>query len=463
MKRSRSRAAGFTLVELMVSLVAGLIIAMAVVGLSKAATTTFYEEARISTVEATVRSAAERLRQDLIRASFMSTGNIRLARDGATAAMPNLRVPFGHKIAVTDPSGAASGSRYPALDNLQGIRITVGGSGSFPVADAGTAGPLGLAGANGLNPDAITIAGNLTTDDQYTGTLFAPGDLPGSPCGGMAVQLKANGDAAVRRLLTSSNPAAALQAAFTPVTGRDYAARIVDARGCQHYAVVCGVAMNVGTCAGGDTCAAVYFRDPAAGGAVVPGGATTCGGNPTEQVTVNPVHRVRWFIGPNVDPITAADPAIEPVTNKFNLYRELLDASAVPTPVPGTRQVVAEYAIDLKFGITVDQAVAGNPPNQLVVFDMDSDPGGGTGNIDQWTQNASSTTSGNPGPQRVRTVRFRVATRASIPDRAANLIVPPGAPYLSRYCIDPPACKRYARVRSLVSEVALLNQMGMSY
>jgi prepilin-type N-terminal cleavage/methylation domain-containing protein len=75
-RRSRARRRGFTLVELMISLVMGLIVALAAVGLARSATTTFYEQARISGVEANVRAASERLRNDLSRASYMSTPNI---------------------------------------------------------------------------------------------------------------------------------------------------------------------------------------------------------------------------------------------------------------------------------------------------------------------------------------------------------------------------------------------------
>ena len=94
MMLKRTQARGFTLVELMVSLVAGLIVTIAVVGLARAATTTFFEAARISTVEANVRTAAERLRQDLSRASYMSTGNIKLAVDQAPG------VPLAHRIGI---------------------------------------------------------------------------------------------------------------------------------------------------------------------------------------------------------------------------------------------------------------------------------------------------------------------------------------------------------------------------
>ena len=77
MKRLLAR--GFTLVELMVSLIAGLIVAMAVVAPARTATNTFYDAVRVLTTEAAVRVASERLRGDLLRAGFMTTGNIKLA------------------------------------------------------------------------------------------------------------------------------------------------------------------------------------------------------------------------------------------------------------------------------------------------------------------------------------------------------------------------------------------------
>ena len=84
------------------------------------------------------------------------------------------------------------------------------------------------------------------------------------------------------------------------------------------------------------------------------------------------------------------------------------------------------------------------------------------GNIIAFTQIASGTASGGPGPQRVRSVRYRLATRAALPDRTAPLPVPPGAPYIVRYCTDA-ACAHAARVRTIMSEVALTNQARMTY
>ncbi|MBX3192661.1 MAG: type II secretion system protein [Labilithrix sp.] len=457
--RRRTHRRGFTLVELMVSLVAGLIIAIAVVGLAKAATTTFHEQARISQVEASVRSAAERIRQDLTRISYMSTGNITLAL--ANVPPPGFpRAPYGQR--VGNDIGTNTGSRYASTIDLAGIRVRVGGSraASALIPPAGSEGPNNLATNNQLNPDAIIITGNLTSDDNYFGTWMDAGT-----CGGVRIDLDPAFDASVRRLLDPSMPPlAAVQAAFMPIAGVNYLARIVDKVGCQHYAEVCNV-----TVAG--TRAQIHFADAPTGNAIpangaAAGGAGDCGGARGDNFTVSPVHRVRYYIGPNLDAaLDPVDPDIDPAGNKFNLYREMLDANGAALPAPGVREIVAEYAYDLKFGLVVDDPAV-PAPNNVRVFDMDTDPGGGP--VDTWTQTPSTTIVGGPGPQRVRAVRFRVATRAALPDRRAPLqVLPvPGQPYITRYCTENASindCTRFARSRTIVSEVTLMNQLGMTY
>lgn len=432
----RALARGFTLVELMVSLVAGLIVTIAVVGLARTATTTFYEEARLSAVEATVRSASERLRQDLSRVAFMSTGNVKLARNDSPS------VPFGQKISHLP--GAASPSRYAALtDNLQGIRVTVGGS-------AATAqGPNNLSTVNGLNPDMIELTGNYTTDDQYRGKMV----------GNNTIVLDVLKDPAVGRLLSGPDPDKALRNAFTPgsQTGAipPFLARVVDPRGCLHFVVVNGATATAAS-------ATLTFAAPVAGSPVLmpTEDQSTCGASDQEEVTINPVQTVRWYIGPT-NTALAPDVGLGENGNKFDLYREIRDAAGLSVPSPGGPQVVAEYAIDLKFGLSVDDPAVGLvPPANQKTFDMDLNPT----EIGLWTQNASITATGFPAPHRVRSVRFRLATRAALADRQQPLALLPGQPYISRYCTESATpCKRFARVRTIMSEVTLINQLGMTY
>lgn len=432
--RPRDRR-GFTLVELMVSLVAGLIVTIAVVGLAKTATATFYEQARLSTTEGAVRTASERLRQDLSRASFMSTGNIFLARNDSSS------VPFGQKI--SHRPGAVTPSRYSSLNDLQGIRINVGGSAA--------ATPISV--AHGLNPDSIELTGNFTTDDSYRGKIQ-----------GSVITLNALSDIAVARLIAGPNPSAGLYNAFAPgtippATIPPHMARVVDARGCQHFVVISTLTATA-------TGASITLAPPTGGGSPVLTPAedgSTCGASDQEEVTISPLQRVRWYLA-QTSTTLAPDPAVEPIQRKYDLYREILDATGAPIPAPGGPQVVAEYAVDLKFGISVDDPGPGLvPPANHRTFDMDTD---GV-LITQWTRQASLTTVGQPGPQRVRSVRFRIATRAALNDRENDLKLFPLLPqYISRYCTDGPvgaSCTKWARVRTIMSEVTLMNQLGMGY
>lgn len=456
MSRSLARRRGFTLVELMVSLVAGVIIAIAVIGLARAATTTFHEQVRMTTVEQSVRNAANRLRYDLTKVSFMGTGNIKLA------AGPN--VPYGHRVAVNGVG--QSGDRYGVMtQDLQGLRVKVSAS------QAQSEGPLNLATNNGLSPDSIVIAGNLTTDDQYIGTWV---EGAGS-CGGGQVQINAMADPANQRLL-NGDPINVTNA-FVPVPNTQFLVRVVDDAGCQHFATTNFATatspgpistITVDLCNGSDNTSVLRAHLPDPGDTRLAGPkGTGCGVDNNGTVRISPLHRVEWYIAPNTNILLAPPVAVGGATEMFMLYRSVLDASG--TRLPQLTQVVAEYAVDLKFGVVVDDS-SQVPPNNVRVFDLDTDTSGenGGGNIDRWTNRASQTIAGigQPGPQRVRSVRYRVSTRSALPDRNSNLSILPGTPYLVRYCLEnaaPAACKKFARMRTIVSEVALINQARMSY
>jgi prepilin-type N-terminal cleavage/methylation domain-containing protein len=436
--RLRQPSRGFTLVELMVSLVMGLIVALAAVALSRAATATFHEQVRISGVEARIRAASERLRNDLARASFMSTPNIQ----------------WDPKVAKVPGGDAAPGAPYRvnALSNLTGIQILTN-----PV----------VGEHNGLIPHELILAGNLTSNDVYRGVWMGEG--PG--CGGgrgAQIQLNALADPAVRRMLNgeTTDTTAITQMAelvFTPgmrmdppVTDRIYAAQVMDMRGCFHYVLVCGVRSNgantVIVDVAGDATRSLLTPEDTAG--------DVCGARPMEEVAIAPIHRVRWYIGREtdtrlIDPETDGDGSL-----KFNLYRQLLDANTSVDPQAGASNIgppelVAEYAVDLKFGLSIDSSV-GNAPG-WTNLDFEDQPN----DFAPWTARATTTASTpNVGPQRIRSVRYRLAFRTPFADRRADLLMPGGTSYKARYELAP---GQFARVRTLISEVALFNQAKAVY
>jgi len=166
----RRAARGFTLIELSVALIAGLMVAMALVQTSKEATNTFHEEVRAAAAEMSLRFTLERLRTDLQRVSFMSTANIqgdtKIAKlAGVANPLSNLSVPV------------------LGLQRLAGIQLTNGGS-------AATA-PLSAQANNQLNPDSIELGGNYSSPDEFAAFMCT---VPpnGAGCGGKTICLEWN-------------------------------------------------------------------------------------------------------------------------------------------------------------------------------------------------------------------------------------------------------------------------------
>ena len=91
--RLARRARGFTLVELMLALLAGLFVAMAAFVLSRNASRFFQHEARISSAQLAATLGMNRIAADLQRAGFLSTPNIQKdpARCGGPAGHPSTR------------------------------------------------------------------------------------------------------------------------------------------------------------------------------------------------------------------------------------------------------------------------------------------------------------------------------------------------------------------------------------
>lgn len=413
----------------MIALVMGLIIALAAVGLARTATTTFYEQARISGVEANVRAASERLRMDLSRVAYMSTPNIQW--DPKLAKMPG---------AVGDPY------RLPVLQNLQGLRIA-------PADAAVRAHTLTTNPKNNLSPHEIHIAGNLTSDDVYRGQFIAAAG--GLGCGSAQVRLSADADPAVRRLFNGAASAAdrvlMTQLVFMPgermnppITGQEYAVQVMDMRGCFHYLTICGVLPStelnsvIVNLAGG-----ILTTEDTQG--------DVCGARLMEEIAIAPIQRVRWSLGLENNS-RRIDTVLEGATapNKFNLYRQVLAANGTTTI--GPPELIAEYAVDLKFGIIVDTA----PPNSAPLF-TNIDFEANDAAFAQWAGLATASTAA-VGPHRLRTLRYRLAFRTPLPDRRADLPMPSGPPYISRYCMGGDPCTDYARVRTVISEVVLFNQ-----
>jgi prepilin-type N-terminal cleavage/methylation domain-containing protein len=451
----RARAGGspgFTLIELTVALVAGLIVAMGIVGLSRSATATFHEEVRTAAAEASLRTAIDRIRADLQRAGYMSTGNIQA--DTSIAKAP------------TDPN------------NVQNIDPSMAGIlqlAAIHLADKGsvTQNFLALSAKQSpaVAPDYIEIGGNMTTADQFEVAVVQP--LSGN-C--QRILLVPTSPAMYRLNAVGATAAPTeLRNVFQPVPASlstQFIVRLVDDAGHSQYLATCPELVTAGfTTLTGAPQPYPYVDIDATHTPIRTAQGTqtvsSLNGYAAGRAWINPVQIVRWEItgpgGTDAEPAqyvnaldnlpqqpTTADP------NKYDLMRTFVDATG--TLVAQTSEIVAEYAVDLDFAFTVDAGTDIQNPS-LTTYGFDST----FNNV--WAKNVAQFPSPTVGPQRIRAVRVRVATRAAQPDRTANVPVVNNASeeFLYRYCVIAPCptpadrVLRWARVRTMTSEVRLPN------
>jgi prepilin-type N-terminal cleavage/methylation domain-containing protein len=439
--RARRRAQrGFTLIELTIALLAGLIVALAIMGLSRDSTRTFHEEMRASSAEANLRTAVDRLRSDLSRAAYMSTGDIQ--NDPMIARAPGAGVVPG----------------FAGLSQLSAIQL-------FPATSAVNG--LTLSGRNGVDPVALQIGGNMTSTDQFAGSLQP------AVAGGCEQIFLNPQTPAMFRVLNSASPASELNNLFQPVpngVNAQFMVRVFDKSGHSQFLVTCP-GVPTGLLGGAPNWQPFVLVAPATPvlTAKDTNGVSSLTGFSSGDLWVNPVQIVRWEIMAAANEpaqYTSSPLGGQPLAptlidpTKYDLVRSYVDAVS-GLAIPQTTEIIAEYAVDFDVAFSVDNGVGTLAPN-LVTFPFD-DP--------QNALSAPKAPLANPaaitGPARIRSVRARLVTRTAQADRTLNVAVPGNAgTFMYRYCILPGGCDpvnatgvlQYARARTLTIEVALSNQ-----
>lgn len=411
-KRPRKEAArGFTMIELVVALSAGLMVSMSALVLSRNATKFFQNEARISATQLAATLGMNRLTQDLQRAAFLSTRNN-----------------------VTDPALCADGALPPALAGLSGLQIRLGGSVAAHPADLAQS----IDPQNGMLPDSVIISGSMDASERFAVAWTFSG------AGGQrSVDLQLDGAIARLRQAATQN-GQTLGQALTPIFRPGRFLRFLDdGRGQGN---VWGIieSFDVSGPTGAETVRIALETTPAT---PIKTQNTTCGLGEGANlgVFVSVVSRVLYDLRSLKTNLTygtlvAADPTTVAVTGE-DLRTELVRVELDPdeTEVPGTLELVAELTADLKFGVTkappTTSATAFNP--EMVTYGFDNP--------------AVATT-----PELVRAVQVRLSTRARIPDRE-NALGASGRQY--RFAVlKPPIRERFTRLRTLHATVALPNQ-----
>ncbi len=392
---------GFTLTELMVAITGGLFVSIAVFALARHGSRFYQREARVANATLANVVGFQRLRADLSRAGFLASPNI-------------IRDPF----LCGDPVGGANWT--DELKHMAAVRIVPGGS---PSNSALT--------DNNLDPDSVVIAGAFDSAEQFPVRLVQ--DDPGNT---YTVYLQVR-----------SGPLARLGIPNLPtVFKKDRGVRIVDMSGRSHY----GTIASVNTSA---TQPSVTLTDKPPISFRAGSGSCGIAGHGTGAL-LNVVNFIRYDVrnlssSASYSAIYAEAGAgpFDGVNQRTELVREELDTSG--QVIAGTQEIVSEYAVDLKFGLTVANV---NGVEQTLTTLLE-----GNGDIPKWAGDTTGKTASVEGPQRIRAIRARLSVRSREPDRdvAINAATIPGvAPGLYRFKL---AADKYARVRTVQADVTLHN------
>jgi prepilin-type N-terminal cleavage/methylation domain-containing protein len=416
--RRHSGTRGFTLIELMVAMSAGLIVAMGAFLMARNASTFFQNEARMTGAQFASMVGMTRLQNDIRRAGMASSPNVK-----------------------RDPNVCGYSAAWPAgMKELAGIKIVEGGSKNDHSADHA------LSTTNNLNPDALIIGGMMISTEVYSVAA-----IQSAGAGSYDIYLEQDG-AYWRSNLTAQSSSKALENVFLE---KRYL-RLVDQEGRAAFGIITGLDES-----------GSKPRITVSGTPALPKRETAnvcgCSGLCTGSL-VNVVARVKYDLR-KVDPVayprfagmfpkanvngnkpTQFKGDVEP--DRTELVRVELDADDVE--IASTLEVVAEYAVDLKFGITLTEP--GPAPDFIPTVTRYA-----IGEKKGYEQAASI--QGDGRPQYISALAVRLSTRASFADRRVGLKAADGG--LFRYNLGNDL--GFARMRTLMADVFLANQAGVTW
>lgn len=436
LRRRRYAARGFTLIELMVATLAGLTVSLGAFAFARAATRSFQQETRLSDATSNVTIGFRRLVGDIERAGYLSPSNIQR------------EFSVGNRVCL-QPNNQFS----KAIQSLSSIRVEQGSvptTGTIPnsITSHAILGGTPIV----LDPDRLTLAGSYTSVEQFPiKAISASGSTP-------VIYLEKQSGAAMR-LMNGSTLAAPWNSVFQ--LGRIL--RIQDREGYQHFGHITAVdtsgtypAISLSSTPG------LYMRGQTAPTVSNP----LCKGfDIGVGALANVVNRIRYEIRdlralPRYQALYPSTPVIPEDAKRWELVRYELDLN--DAVISGTEELIAEFAIDLKIGMTVisgtPNSSSANPVQSLQYLDF------GTSTISSQYGAAIGPTNQIPGPERVRSVKVRLSVRSREPDRDQGInptLVGAAPGTLFRYQI--PGSSRYARVRTLQAEVSMSNQMGIFF
>lgn len=413
--KKRGRRAGFTAAELMLAITAAMTVCAGAYMLAKSSLDVFQQEARMNAAQFANVSGMNRLTTDAKRAGYLSSADA--ATDPNVCAASGLgieaRIVAANVFEFSSPSTYAGGL-YPALP---GVVTTT----------------------NKRNPDRLQLSGNFSTSEKFKmlNVDSALGKISIDP-----FQLS------VQRIFRESTENGGTGPTICQYFAANQIIRMLDNMGKSRFNVV-------STCTVEPSPPTVQYDKITLQLAAAPipslagcGELTNGYVNPVNIIDYVPIHldaanSAAHGIGTTLAQLMDQDSTIAGVTGDQSrlalVRRELNGVGAI---VPNSSEVVADYLVDLNFSGRVANNI--NKPNELTTMRFDEKIGTAAKN-------------------RVRALGIRLTTRSRYADREGAPVAPNEDQPLQKFEVfDATATNRFrfARVRTMFSEVSISNLMG---
>lgn len=445
----RQQGRGFTLIELMVALTGSLFFTVFVFMLSRDVSRFFQAQTRTSDTTLAAISGFERLRTDIARAGFLASPN--LSRDVNRCP----RAQSGSAAAVPEQIGVQFDT-YPGLQQMALLGITASPAALTSLPFYATLNNAKIA------PDVLTLYGNYTSTEQFPVRSV---DFGGNP---VTMILEQDSSALLRVGIQASTSDAAGTAILARIFKSGGILRVVDETGRDQYGIISGATLVSGI-------ATVSISNAVS--LIEKGSANVCGiRGHAAGLAVNPVNIIRYAI---VDVGSSTDhPQLSylfggAVPSYDSTRLELMRYEVPPlygsgdnlagknwpgtgTSITSMGELVAEYAVDLKFGLTV---LSETQVGELTVIPETASLSNYAGTPYTSPAGNQVSTSTTFGPHFIRGVHARLSVRYRDADRETSILAKPSAPGVTAQQIFrvKVSASEYARTRSFRGYITTRN------